>query len=107
MSRLLWTLGALTLLATYVWGVPGLAWSLVVGPVVWLVTLPLFVEPDPCDVPSALDRMDGRGVVRDCRADRPLTPEQRAEVESMTWGTAIPLARPREGTAAERIGGAA
>lgn len=58
--------------------------------------------PAPADL--GLPEPEQASTVRECRADEPLTTEQWAEIESMTWDREFE--RPHEGTAAERIGGA-
>lgn len=64
MKRLLAVFAVVLYLSTLVWGVPGLAWSLIAGAVVFLLAFPQYVQVDPCDTTSALDRLDGVGVSR-------------------------------------------
>lgn len=47
--------------ATLLWGVPGLAWSLIGGSVLFLLAFPQYVQVDPYDTTTALDHMDGIG----------------------------------------------
>ncbi|MCG7285394.1 hypothetical protein MHY85_05310 [Cellulomonas sp. ACRRI] len=57
---LLWL--ASVYVAALVWGVPGVAWSLIAGLVVSFLVFPgYFATTDPYDSTSELDRRDGIG----------------------------------------------
>lgn len=63
MKRLGLLYAAAVYVSVLVWGVPGLAWSLIAGLVVSFLALPgYFITADPYDSTSELDHRDGVGV---------------------------------------------
>lgn len=64
MKRLFLTWAAVVYAAALMWGMTGAGLALLIGAVVFLFVFPQYVQPDPCDTTSALDRLDGVGVGR-------------------------------------------
>lgn len=48
--------------AALLWGMTGAGVAFVVGCIVMLIVFSEYVQVDPCDTTSALDRLDGVGV---------------------------------------------
>lgn len=64
MKRLLLFLGAVLYVGVLLGDVPGLGVAVLVDCVVFTLAFPRYVQVDPCDTTSALDRLDGVGVQR-------------------------------------------